>query len=133
MRNLIFTAFIIGIEILVVIHWFFFPDSPALMAFAMTAGVVMCGMALADLVLMVGVFRKDPQVPQHRQELHDLSKAEPVWVFATLVQGAFLVAAYMAGVYWMVVALVVGQGAELVSFAVARIRMRSEPPQVPAT
>ena len=124
MRNIVFTGFIIGIEIMVVTHWFVYPEHLALRSVAMAAGVVMCLMALADFALMFGVFRKNSADPQQLQELLDLAKPEPVWVFATFVQIAFLAAALVAGVYWMAVALVLGQGAELTAFAIARWRVR---------
>ena len=125
MRNFVFTALVVGIEILVVIHWFVFPDNPALFTLAMTAGVIMALMAVADFLLMFVVFRKDPANPLHLVELTDLAKLEGLWAFATFVQIGFLVAAAIAGVYWMVVVLVVGQGSELIAISVAWARTRS--------
>ena len=125
MRHLVFTAFVIGIEILVVIHWFVFPHNMPLFIMAVTAGVVMALMAAADFRLMFVVIRKDPANPLHLLELTDLAKLEAVWAFATGFQFAFLAAAAIAGVYWMVVVLVVGQGSELVAIFVAWVRTRS--------
>lgn len=125
MRHLMFTVLVIGIEILVVIHWFVFPHNLALFVMAMTAGVVMALMAAADFLLMFVVIRKDPANPLHLLELTDLAKLEAVWAVATCFQFAFLAAAAIAGVYWMVVVLVVGQGSELVAISVAWVRTRS--------
>jgi len=125
MRHLVFTTLMIGIELLVVVHWFVFPDNTALFVMAVTAGVVMALMAAADFLLMFVVIRKDPANPLHLLELTDLAKLEAVWAFATCFQLAFLAAAAIAGVYWMVVVLVVGQGSELVAISVAWVRTRS--------
>lgn len=125
MRHLVFTVLIIGIEILVVIHWFVFPHNMVLFVMAVTAGVVMGLMAAADFLLMVVVIRKDPANPLHLVELTDLAKLETVWAFATGFQFLFLAAAMIAGVYWIAVVLVVGQGSELIAVAVAWVRTRS--------
>ena len=125
MRHLMFTVLVIGIEILVVSHWFVFPHNLALFVMAMTAGVVMALMAAADFLLMFVVIRKDPAKPRHVVEVTGLAKWEAVWAVATCFQFAFLAAAAIAGVYWMVVVLVVGQGSELVAISVAWVRTRS--------
>lgn len=125
MRNLVFTGLVIGIEIIVVIHWFVFPQNLALFVMAVTAGVVMALMAAADFLLMFVVIRKDPSNPLHLLELTDLAKMETVWAFATCFQFAFLGAAVFAGVYWMAVVLVVGQGSELIAVSVAWVRTRA--------
>ena len=124
MRNFLFTIFIISIEFAVVVHWFVYPDYQVLRFMALAAGGVMCLMALANFALMFGVIRKNPAILQQRQELIDLAKIDPVWVFATMIQLAFLGAALVAGVYWMAIVLVLGQGAELTAFAIAQARMR---------
>ena len=74
---------------------------------------------------MVVVIRKDPANPLHLVELTDLAKLETVWAFATGFQFLFLAAAMIAGVYWIAVVLVVGQGSELIAVAVAWVRTRS--------
>ncbi|MEE8433798.1 MAG: hypothetical protein V3S64_03330 [bacterium] len=125
MRHLVFTALVIGIEIVVVIHWFVFPHNLPLFIMAVTAGVVMAMMAVADFLLMFVVIRKDPANPLHLLELTDLAKMEAVWAVATCFQFVFLAAAVIAGVYWMAVVLVVGQGSELVAVSVAWVRTRS--------
>lgn len=125
MRHLLFTVLMIGIEILVVLHWFVFRESLPLFVLAMSAGVLMALMAAADLLLMIGVFRKDPAHPVRRVELRDLARIEPIWAVATVLQLAFLGAALAAGVYWMAAVLVLGQGAELIAIAVARVRTRA--------
>jgi hypothetical protein len=131
MRHLAFTALVIGIEILVVIHWFVYPHNLAVFVMAVTAGVVMAMMAVADFLLMFVVIRKDPANPLHLLELTDLAKLEAVWAVATCFQFVFLGAAVIAGVYWMAVVLVVGQGSELVAVSVAWVRTRaSEDPKI---
>lgn len=128
----LFTAATIGVEILVVVHWFLLPDNWYLFAVAMVAGVGMCLMAAVDFRLMFAVFRRDASVPQQRKELEDLAHIEPLWAFATTVQIFFIAAAFLAGVYWMAIALIIGQGAELISVATARIRIRASHPGVVA-
>lgn len=127
MRNLLFTAVMVGIEILVVVHWFLLPDNPYLFAMAIAAGVVMSGMALVDFFLLFRVIGMDPAVPQQQRELRDLATAEPVWVAVTVFQAAFIAAAVVAQVYWIAVVLVIGQGAELVAFFTARARQHGSP------
>lgn len=124
MREFVLTVFVVGIEILVVVHWFVFPHNMALFIIAMSAGVIMALMAVADFLLMLVVIRKNPANPQHLVELTDLANLEGAWAFATVVQLGFLAAAAMAGVYWMVVVLVVGQGSELIAVFVAWARTR---------
>jgi len=127
-RQIVFSVFILSLEALVVFHWFFLKESQVLGMMALVAGVIMCFMALGALVLAVGVFRLDPEDPQHRTELKDLAKAEKMWVAMTLAQFAFMGAVWMAGVYWLLVALVIGQGAELAAVLAARIRIRQVSP-----
>jgi hypothetical protein len=70
------------------------------------------------------VLRRDPARPQQRRELEDLARVEPLWGGVTVLQLAFVGAAWVAGVYWLVAVLVAGQGAELVAVATARLRTR---------
>lgn len=124
MRMLTVSVVMVSIEVLVVVHWFLFPDNPYLFAMAMTAGVLMCGMALLDFLLMLTVAGKNPGRPQNRRELEDLAQVDPLWAVMTVLQLAFLGAALAAQVYWMAAALVIGQGSELAAFLMARTRMR---------
>lgn len=128
MRLTVFTILIIGIEILVVLHWFVFPENTPLFILAVTAGVAMAVMGVADFLLMFVVIRKNPDNPLHMLELTDLAKFEALWAVATCFQIVFLVAAVIAGVYWMAAVLVVGQGSELVAISVAWVRTRSGRP-----
>jgi hypothetical protein len=123
-RQLLLIGTMLGIELAVVLHWFVFPRQPALMVLAVVAGGAMCLMALADVLLLLDVLRKRPGDPQQRRELEELAAIEPSWVAMTAAQVVFLGAALAAGVYWLAAALLVGQGAELVAVAVARLRVR---------
>ena len=124
MRMLTVSVAMVCIEVLVVVHWFLLPDNPYLFALAMTAGVVMCGMALLDFLLLLTVVKKNPARPQNRQELQDLAQMDPLWAVMTVLGVAFLGAALVAQVYWMAMALVIGHGSELTAFLMARHRMR---------
>lgn len=124
MRMLTVSVVMVSIEVLVVVHWFLLPGNPYLFAMAMTAGVLMCGMALLDFLLMLTVAGKNPSRPQNRRELEDLAQVDPLWAVMTVLGIAFLGAALAAQVYWMATALVIGQGSELAAFLMARTRMR---------
>ncbi len=132
MRKIVFTGVTIGLEVLIVVHWFVFPENIHLFSIAMAAGIGMSLMALADFVLMFGVLRRDLSDPQQRAELADLGTVEPLWAFATVVQIAFIAAAFVAQVYWIAIILTIGQGAELVSFCYARLRTRGSAPEAQA-
>jgi hypothetical protein len=124
LREILFTAALLCVEALVVAHWFLFPHDPYLQGLALGAGAVMALMAALDVVLLVGVLQRDPARPQERRELEDLAHVEPLWAGVTVLQLAFVGAAWVAGVYWLVAVLVAGQGAELVAVATARLRTR---------
>lgn len=127
-RPLLVMGGMIALEGLVVLHWFHLPGNRVLAAIAMTAGIVMCGMALLALLSMLAVVRKDPSQPQQRRELADLGVIEPTWLGMTAVQIAFAAAAWQAGVYWMAAALLLGQGSEIAAVIHARRRSRNEQP-----
>jgi len=114
----------LGVEALVVVHWFRYPNNAWLFAMALAAGAVMTLMAAADVALLVGVLRRDPADPQQRRELEDLAQPERLWALATVCQVAFIAAAVLAGVLWIAVVVGTGQGAELLAMAAARWRTR---------
>lgn len=133
MREIVVTATLLALEALVLVHWFYLPESRPLFVLALVAGLAMCAMALADVALLVGVLRRDARDRQHRAELADLARVEPLWAGVTVFQVGFITAAYVAGVYWIAVMLTLGQGAELLAVVWARVRLRFTPgprPQV---
>ncbi len=127
MRSYLMTVVMLGIEVLVVVHWFLLPANGLLAVVAMVAAVVMTLMAACDVILMVAALRKDPADPQQHRELVDLAEIEPLWAFATFMQLLFIAAAVLAGVYWIAAIVAVGQGAELIAVAGARHRRGTQP------
>lgn len=127
MREIVVTAAMLVLEALVLVHWFLLPESRPLFVLALVAGLAMCAMAVADLALLVGVLRRDARDRQHRAELADLAHIEPLWAAVTVFQVAFIASAYVAGVYWIAVMLTLGQGAELLAVAWARLRLHHTP------
>ena len=69
MRHLVFTAFVIGNEILVVIQCFVFPHNMTLFIMAVTSVGVMALMAAAVIVVSVVVLRHSPALPRPPLEL----------------------------------------------------------------
>lgn len=132
LRQIVAAGTLLTLETLVVIHWFIYTDNSVLGFIALGAGSIMCLMALANVVLAIGIFRLDPSRPLDRKSLEDMAKAEPVWVLVTLSQFAFMGLAYIAGVYWLLAAMTIGHGAELAVFASARMRIGSPEPGLPA-
>ena len=124
MREYLFTAAMLALEALVLVHWFVLRESAVLAAVALGAASMMTVMAALDTALLVGVLRRDPAVPQERAELLDLAHIEPLWACVTVLQVAFIGGAYAAGVYWIAVILTCGQGAELAAVAWARWQVR---------
>lgn len=132
LREYAVIAGMLGVETLVVVHWFLYPHSAALATLALVAGVLMSVMAAADVLLLLGVARKRPQDPQQHLELRDLAHVTPLWWFVTTTQVAFVAAALLAGVLWIAGVVGVGQGAELLAVALARWRTRGPAPMAGA-
>jgi len=128
LRPILFTAGLLAVEALVVVHWFLLPQHGGLRLLAGVAAVAMTAMAALALALFVGVLRRDPRRPQDARELADLGHIEPLWAATTAFQLAFIAAAWAAGVFWFAAALTLGQGAELAAVALARRRTRHLPP-----
>jgi hypothetical protein len=125
LRDALVMGGMLGVQALVVLHWFRWPESAALAALAMGAAALMTVMALGSVARMVDVLRSDARDPRRRDDLAELGRIEPRWVAMTLAQFVFIAAAALAGVVWLALVLAVGHGAELVAMAAARLRTRS--------
>jgi hypothetical protein len=125
MRGNLVTAGVMGLELLVMLHWFMLPDSAALAWLALVAGGAMCLLALAAFLQLVGVLRGDPADPHQRRVLAELATVEARAVVPNATHVVFTAAAFLAGVYWVAAALVLGLGSGLTAFLYARRRLTS--------
>lgn len=128
LREYLAIAGMLGVEALVVAHWFLLPHNAVLGWVALGAGGLMTAMAVLSLLALVDVVRRRADDPQHWHEMADLAEITPRWVFVVVTQLAFVAAALLAGVLWIAVVVGVGQGAEVAAVALARLRTRGAVP-----
>ncbi len=132
MRAFLFVAGMMGVEALVVTHWFLYPDNPVLLTVAMVAGAVMLAMAALSFWFLIELVRRDPAHEHDRLVLEEMREVEGLWLLATAGHVAFTVMAFLAGVYWIAVAMIVGVGADVLGIAYARLRVRPRPAGQPS-